>query len=183
MVADNLIQWYEAGLLLTWLEPNMLSLCVFIVWSNYVLLPLSHLFAAANKSFSTHGIPCSLPGTVVQGVMKTPLMIHCQKAGNALILCLFGCSRLSLNLNRTSFPLCFSSPLFPPTPTHLLPDIYIPAGIEGKAQIDLRLALCGQPHRKCLCNGFFTSAVKADEDPALSAAGLNTVSTSPSREP
>ncbi|KAM7367295.1 hypothetical protein PAMP_015208 [Pampus punctatissimus] len=45
----------------------------------------------------------------------------------------------------------------------------------GEAQIDLRLSLCGQPHRKCLCNGFYTSAVKADEDPALLAASVNTV--------
>lgn len=64
----------------------------------------------------------------------------------------------------------------------LLPDIYSCRDC-GEAQIDLRLSLCGQPHRKCLRNGFFTSAVKADEDPALSAASVNTVSTSPSREP
>lgn len=51
-----------------------------------------------------------------------------------------------------------------------------------EAQIDLRLSLCGHPHRKCLCNGFYMSAVKADEDPALSAASVNTVLTSPSRK-
>lgn len=48
--------------------------------------------------------------------------------------------------------------------------------------IDLQLSLCGQPHWKCLCNGFYMSTVKADEDPALSTASVNTVSTSPSRE-
>lgn len=43
-----------------------------------------------------------------------------------------------------------------------------------ETQIDLRLP---QPHGKCLRNGFFTSAVKADEDSAAAAW------TSPSRAP
>lgn len=63
-----------------------------------------------------------------------------------------------------SSPSSLSPPVFPLT--------YFPAAIRA-AQIDLRLSLRGQPHRKCLCNGFYTSAVKADEDPALSEASAN----------
>lgn len=77
-------------------------------------------------------------------------------------------------LQSISFlPVCICVFFHPPAP-HLLQGSWA-------AQIDLRLSLCGQPQRKCLCNGFYMSAVGADEDPTLLAASMNCVDK-PQRE-
>lgn len=82
-----------------------------------------------------------------------------------LLLPFMWCSPLPLKLNLTCFLLCVSDALYLrlSSPRH--------DSCRGlwEARIDLQLLLCGQPHRRCLCNGFFTRAVRADEDPALSA--------------
>lgn len=96
-------------------------------------------------------------------------------------------SRTPLSRLHQKLQLMQSSLKFPPVrfSSSISPSIFsLTYLLQGlwEAQIDLRLSLCGQPHRKCLCNGFYMSAVKADEDPALSAASVNTVSTRPSRK-
>lgn len=113
----------------------MLSLCVFIDWSNHVLLPLSHLFAAANKSLSTHGIPCSLPGTVVQGVVKNSFHDTLWKSKQRFDFVFIRVqSSFTESQSHKFSSRCFSSPLFPLPPIFSLTYIFL-QGLRGKLRL------------------------------------------------